>query len=175
MDIQKTIDELKRALDHTISEEEVLEIISGRLAVLRESFRSGAGSFTYHQIEFLKELTPISNHIKSFVDLKGELSDVHTMEDYSRLVSQLSEIKKKLEPFAVAKRVAKEIRELHERLPDIKLQDQTRREFRVQARILELEQDAPRCQHKHPMVVREGPTAIFGAAANILIARKPLG
>jgi hypothetical protein len=63
--------------------------------------------------------------------------------------------------FPVGRRIAKEIRELNERLPEIRQQDEGRRQFRLSARTLELEKTPRLCPRRHPMVIREGTRGHF--------------
>lgn len=134
----------------TFSEEELLRAIDDRLITLRQLFRSQKSVFSPGDIEFLKSLASISDQLRSFIQLKEELVDIRTIEDYEALVSRLSE-----------KRVKKEIRELSERLPDIRQQDEANRQIRVNRRIIDLEQNPPRCRYNHVMVIREAQHGFF--------------
>jgi DNA repair exonuclease SbcCD ATPase subunit len=161
MDAENIIDELRFSLEHIISEEELLHVITGRLTVLRQSFSSHRSLFTPSHIEFLKSLAAISDQLRSFIELREELADVGTLEDYAAMVRRLTAIKGGLAPFAVRKRVMKEIRELNEKLPTIREQDDAKRQIRVTRRILDLEQDPPHCRRNHAMVIREGLHGYF--------------
>jgi hypothetical protein len=161
MDVENILDELRFSLEHTISEEQVLHVITERLTALRRSFPSHRSLFTPRHIEFLKSLAAISDQVRSFIDLREELADVGTCEDYAAMVSRLVEIKDRLAPFAVCKRVRKEIRELNERLPTIREQDEATRQIRVNRRIIDLEQNAPLCRRRHAMAIREGRYGYF--------------
>jgi len=161
MDVDHIVDELKFSLEHVVSEEELLGAITERLTLLRQSFSSHRSLFTPTHIGFLKGLTAISDQLRSFVELREELAHVETLKDYSDVVGRLVDIKGKLAPFAVCRRVMKEIRALNEKLPTIREQDDVKRQFRIQTRILDLEQSSPRCRRNHAMVIREGQHGPF--------------
>ncbi len=161
MDVQTVIDELRFSLEHTISEQELLLAINERLRALRESFSSQGSLFTPSHIESLKSMAAISDQLRAFIKLREELLDVGTIEDYTSMVRRLIEIKGRLAPFAVCKRVRKEIRELNEKLPTIREQDDAKRQVRVNTRILDLEQAPPHCRRNHAMVIREGRHGYF--------------
>ncbi|MDP3000637.1 MAG: hypothetical protein Q8N47_24350 [Bryobacterales bacterium] len=161
MDVRKIIDELKVSVEHNTEEEELLHVITARLTALRQSFLSHRSLFTPSDIEFLKSLPAISDPLRLFIELKEELIDVDTLEDYTAMMGRLVEIKGRLPSCAVRKRVMKEIRELNERLPTIRAQDDAMRQVRVNARIVDLEQNPPHCRRNHAMVIREGQHGYF--------------
>jgi hypothetical protein len=161
VDVETLIDELKFSLGTLTSEEKVLDAITGHLSVLRQTFPSRKASFTPNDIRFLKSLAPVSDQLRSFIELKEELAEVATREDHAAMMSRLLEIKSTLRPFAVGKRVMKELRELNEKLPTIRQQEEGKWQIRTNTRITELEQEAPNCQRNHPMVIREGPHGYF--------------
>lgn len=156
MDLQRITQELRFSLEHIISEEELNHAIIERLTSLRQSFSSHRSLFTPEHIEFLKNLAAISGQLQSFIEMKDELADVDTLEDYEVIVNRLVDIKRRLGPCAVRVRVMKEIRELNEKLPAIREQDGAKRQIRVNTRIADLEQNAPHCLHHHAMAIRNG-------------------
>ena len=93
--------------------------------------------------------------------MKEELASVDSLREYTEIVSRLTEIKDALRAHAVAKRVRKELRELNERLPAIRENDEAQRKCRINARIQNLEQTARHCRRHHPMVIREGQDGYF--------------
>ena len=139
VEVRKAIDDLRCSLDHLAREEELLQVVSDGLTALRQSFPFHRPLFTPSDIEFLKSLTGISDHLRSFIEMKEELLNVDSLKEYREIVSRLTHTKDALAGFPVTKRVAKEIRDLNERLPAIRDQDETRRKFRLKARILDLE------------------------------------
>jgi hypothetical protein len=161
MEIQETIGELKHSLEHSIDEEVLLRTITDDLTAMRDAFAGNRGLFTPDHIEFLRSLTPISHRLHRFIDIKEELGDVASEHDCVELINRLLDIKKALAPFAVCKRVGKEIRELNERLPSIRRQEDDRQQWQVSIRAIELEADAPRCPRKHAMVIRKGGEGYF--------------
>jgi hypothetical protein len=161
MDVENTLADLKLSLETIISEEALLHMITERVTALRQSFPSNRRLFTPGHIEFLKSLSPVSEQLRFFIELKEELADVGSLDDYAAAMSRLTEIKGALGTFAVRKRVMKEIRELNERLPTIRERDGAGREARVKARIFDLEQNPRRCRHNHAMAIREGRYGYF--------------
>jgi len=161
MEVRQAIDDLRSSLERVIAEDEVLRVIADRLTVLRRLFPSHRCLFTPSDIEFLKSLSVISDHLRAFIDLKEELLNVESLKEYEDIVRRLTHAKNALACFPVARRVAKQIRALNERLPAIREQDEAQRQFRLNARILDLEQNPRRCRRNHPMVIREGTHGHF--------------
>jgi len=161
MEVRQTIDELRSSLEHIIDEEELLELIAGRVSELRRSYPSHRSHFSREDIVFLKSLSEVSDHLRAFIEIKEELPGVDSLREYETVVGRLTRIKGALGCLAVARRVAKEIRELNERLPEIRECDSTKREFRLTSRIVELDQPPRLCPRKHPMVIREGSSGYF--------------
>jgi hypothetical protein len=161
MEVRQAIDDLRSSLERVTAEDELLGVIADRLTDLRRSFPVHRSFFTPRDIEFLQSLSVISNHLRAFIELKEELVSVDSLKEYEDIVSRLACTKGALKPFPVARRVAKELRELNERLPAIREQDQAQRQFRLNAQIFDLEQNPRRCPRHHPMVIREGTHGHF--------------
>ncbi|MBV8845541.1 MAG: hypothetical protein JO307_22260 [Bryobacterales bacterium] len=141
MEVRRAIDDLHTSLEHIAAEDQLLAVIADRLTALRQSYPSYRSLFTPSDIEFLKSLGAISNHLRAFLDLKEELVNVNSLQEYEDIVSRLSRAKGALASFRVARRIAKEIRELNERLPAIRRHEEAQRQFRLNGRILDLEQN----------------------------------
>lgn len=120
MEVRKVIDDLRFSLEHITAEDELLRGITDQLIALRQSFPSHRALFTPSDIDFLKSLTVISDHLRAFIALKEELPSVDSLQEYMEIVSRLTHVKDALGDFPVARRVGKEIRELTERLPAIR-------------------------------------------------------
>lgn len=161
MDVENILADLRLSLETVVSEDDLLHVITERVAALRQSFPSHRRLFTPSHIEFLKSLAPVSDRLRSFIEVKEELVDVGTLAEYTAMVSRLTEIKGALGTLAVRKRVMKEIRGLNERLPAIRERDGARRQARVDSRIFDLEQDPRHCRRNHAMVIREGRYGYF--------------
>jgi hypothetical protein len=157
LDIETTLGELKSLLEQTASEDELLREVTDRVAKLRTLYPSNRDLFTPSRIEFLKYAASMSNQLLTFAQIKDELAHVSTLDEYEAAVSCLTEIKGKLAPLAVAKRVTNELRALSEKAPAIRAQHAANRRFRVETKICDLERDAPDCQRGHTMVIRAGP------------------
>lgn len=157
VDVEKIIDELRFSLEHDASEEKVLGAIDESLTALRQSFRFHKSIFTPNHICFLRSLAGVSGQLRTFIELKEELADVGTLEDYADMVSRLSGIRCRLRPFAVYRRVMRELRGLNEKLPTIRQQNDGKWRVQVNARIIDLERKHARCQRNHAMVISKGP------------------
>jgi hypothetical protein len=166
MEVRQAIDNLRSSLEHISAEDELLGVIADQLTALRQSYPSRRSSFTASDSEFLKCLGVISDHLRAFVELKEELASVSSLKEYEDIVRRLTRAKGSLASFPVAKRIAKEIRQLNERLPTIREQDEARRRFRLNARIFDLQQNPRRCPRHHPMVIREGALGHFWDAVD---------
>lgn len=161
MEVREAIDDLRSSLEHITAEDELLAVIDVRVPGLRQSYPSHRPLFTPTDIAFLKSLGPVSDHLRAFLELKEELADLNSLEEYEDIVRRLIRVKRGLACFPVAARIAKELRELNERLPAIRQQDEDRRQFRRNARILDLQQNPRRCACSHSMVIREGKRGYF--------------
>ena len=161
MDVQESIDNITRALEHVVSEKELLRTIDESLTTLRGCFPSNKSLFTPERIGFLQKAAEISGHLSSFVEIEEELADVSSLKHYTFLMNRLADMKAALAPFPVCKRVRKEMRELNDELAEIRERDDAKQQFRIDARLREMEQDPPHCGRKHAMVVREGRYGYF--------------
>lgn len=161
MEVREAIVDLRSSLGHIIAEDELLGLIADRLTALRQCYPSHRSLFTPSDIEFLKSLGAISDHLRRFIELKEELISVSSLKEYEEIVSRLTHAKDALAGFPVARRVAKEIRGLNERLLAIRQQDEAQLEFRLNARIVDLQQNPRQCPRRHPMVIREGTRGHF--------------
>ena len=171
MNVQGIIDEIKFSLEHSITEEDLLEIITRNLKILRQEYLSNKRFFTKEHIDFLQSLTPLSKQLDTFSALKEELLYVNTLKHYTFLINQLVDIKNAVRPFAICKRVSKEIRELTEKLPNIRQEDEAKQQSRLNNRIAGLEQNPWQCPRKHKMVIREGRYGYFWGCSKYPICR----
>lgn len=99
--------------------------------------------------------------LRSFLELDGERTDISSIEEYVLVMRQLVDIKNALGAAPACTRVRTAIRDLQERLPQIRQMDDQRSKCRTSARIVELERTPPRCPDGHSMVVRQGPNESF--------------
>jgi hypothetical protein len=161
MKICQVIEDLRYSLERITAEDELYGIIADRLTALRKSYPLHRSLFTPNDIEFLKSLHSVSDQLQSFIEIKEELFSIDSIREYEDIVGRLVRAKGALAGFPVAKRIAKEIRDLNEKLPGIREQDKARRQFRIQMRKLDLERNPRRCRSHHPMVIREGSHGYF--------------
>jgi hypothetical protein len=82
MDLQRITEELKFSLKHPILERELEHAITERLTSLRQSFSSHRSLFTPEHIAFLKNPATVSAQLRSFMEVRDELAEVNTLEDY---------------------------------------------------------------------------------------------
>jgi hypothetical protein len=172
MEVRQAIEELRHSLEHVTSEQDLLQAISGGLGGLRQAYPSNKSAFTSGDIAFLKNLNGILGQLQGFVELNEELRDVASLEEYEDAIGRLSHIKAALQDLPVVRRVAKEIRELNERLPGIQDQHRLNRDFRLNGRIGDLERDSRRCARRHPMVIRKGARDYFWGCSRYPFCRE---
>jgi hypothetical protein len=161
VEVRQAIDDLRSSLEHITAEDELFGVIADRLTALRRCYPSHRSSFTPTDIEFLKGVGVISDDLRAFIELKEELASVSSVKEYEDIVSRLTRVKGALACFPVARRIAMEIRGLNERLPAIREHEKAQRQFRLNLRILVLQQNPRRCLHHHSMVIREGSHGHF--------------
>ena len=161
MEVRQAIDDLRHSVEHVTADDELLGIIVDRLTALRQIFPSQRSIFTPGDIEFLKSLTGLSDHLRTFGELREEAVDVGSVKEYEDIVTRLSHTKSALAGFPVGNGVAKTIRELGEKLPAIRQNDEANRQFRLGGRIHTLEQNPRLCPRGHVMVIRTGKSGEF--------------
>ena len=161
MEVRQTIEDLRLSVEHIAAEDELIGIIVDRLTALRQVFPFQRSAFTPSDIEFLRSLTGVLDHLRVFVELKEEAVDVGSVEEYEDIVIRLTQTEGTLARLPVAKRVAKAIRELGEKLPAIQERDEANRQFRLGGRIHALEQNPRLCPRGHLMVIRTGKQGEF--------------
>lgn len=161
MEVRETIDQLRLSVESIVADDELLGVIADRLAALRQVFPSQRSVFTPEDIEFLKSLAGLSDHLRAFGELREEAVDVGSVKEYEEILTRLTHTKGGLGDFPVGKKVAKAIRELNERLPAIQARDEANRQFRLGGRIHALEQNPRFCPKGHLMVIRVGTRDAF--------------
>ena len=161
LDVEARIVDLRSLLGTAVAENDLLAAITERLAVLRQSFPAHKSSFTQSHIDFLRDVAGLVEPLKLFIDMKEELDDVGTIKDYQDIIRRLVDLKGRLAPHAVSKRIAREIRRLNESLPGIMNREEANRSFRFAARIIEMEKKPRACGRKHAMVIRVGSHGYF--------------
>jgi hypothetical protein len=165
MEVPEAIHELRASLEYLTSEEDLLAVIGRGLASLRAAFAAHREEFSAANIEFLRGLAPISEALRRFVVLKGDLPAVADLVEYESAVNQLVAIRDALAGLPVAGRPAGEIRALSERLPEIRGQEVAQRRFRLDA-------GAPLCRMGHPMFVRQGSRGHFWGCSQFPFCRE---
>ena len=93
MEVRKAIDDLRSSLEQIAGEEELFRVISDGLTALRQSFSPHRSLFAPSDIEFLKRLAEISDHLRGFIELKEELPNVDSLKEYKEVVSRLTQTK----------------------------------------------------------------------------------
>ncbi len=157
MEVKQHIESLRFSLEHEKGEQELVQVIQDRLAILRVGFQANKAQFKEADTRFLKGLNSICKHLQDFIELQEECKDLDDLTEYEEIVSRLAHVKAALTGLPVVVRVAKEMRELNERLPGIRDRDRNRRQSRLSARIVDLEQRTERrCEANHVMVIRSG-------------------
>jgi hypothetical protein len=166
INVSEVIDELKYLLDHCVAEETLSSKLRDKLTILRQAYLADKTAFAPEHISFLKNLSEnITRQLFLFIELKEELPNIYSVEEHLDVKARLVSVKTELHGLPVSKRVSKEIRELDERLPSLKEQEQIRLQSKVNGRIYDLERDAPHCSRGHVMVVRESHGSHFWACS----------
>lgn len=127
MEVRQAIDDLKFSVEQVTAEDELLGVITVRVIDLRLAFRSHRSDFTAADIEFLKRLNRISDHLLAFVELKKEMASIESLKEYEEIISRLTRAKSALAGLPVGRRIAREICELNQRLPAIREKDGEKR------------------------------------------------
>jgi len=166
INVSEVIDELKYLLDHCVAEETLSAKLGDKLTILRQAYLADKTAFVPDHISFLKNLSEnISEQLVLFVELKEELPNIYSVEEYLDVRARLASVRTELNGLAVAQRVGKEIQELDERLPSLKEQEETRLQSKLIGRIYDLERNAPHCSRGHVMVVRKSQGSHFWACS----------
>ncbi len=167
INVSEVIDELKHLLDNCVAEETLASKLRDNLNILRLAYLQDKSAFALEDISFLKNLSEnITRHLVLFIALKEEeLPNIHNLEEHLTVRARFVSIRAELHGLAVSQRVGKEIRELDERLPSLKEQEETRLQSKITGRIYELERDAPHCNRGHAMVVRESHGSHFSGCS----------
>src|ERR1039458_3730965 len=161
MEVRQAIDDLRYAVEHVAVADELLGAIADRLSALRQMFPSQRSKFTPADIEFLKSLTGLSDHLRTFGEVREEAVDVGSVKEYEDIVTRLTHTKSALADLPVEKGVAKAIKDLGKKLPAIRQNDEANRQFRLGGRIHTLEQNQRLCPQGHLMVIRTGKSGEF--------------
>lgn len=108
----ETIEALRGALATYTDERKLLELIDERLSLLRSHYRQFRAEFSDESIQFLKSLAPVQSALREFIEAIEDKDWVHSRDDAQELACRFGELAERLSPHLVAKRAAKETREL---------------------------------------------------------------
>ncbi|MHB1215921.1 MAG: topoisomerase DNA-binding C4 zinc finger domain-containing protein [Thiobacillus sp.] len=108
----ETIETLRGALATYTDERKLLELIDESLSLLRSRYRQFKAEFTDESIQFLKSLTVVRDVLREFIEAVEDKAWVHSRDDAQELACTFGELGERLTPHFVAKRAAKETREL---------------------------------------------------------------
>ena len=161
MNVQDTVDWLKRQLESSSSADKLVTSIQERIGELRNSYRADRSGFTQDDIVFLRGLKGAEEQIKEFKQVEEEIALVDSLADCHEILERLSAFEPSLGSFAIGRRIRKEIRGLNERLPELRAREESRRRFITDARIYNSEAVPRLCSKGHHMVLREGTCGYF--------------
>lgn len=160
--ISEAICELHAALDSNTNENQLVELIEQRLSFLRASYREHWEEFKDEDIQFLKSLVPLQEALREFIEAIEDKRKIRTREDARELADCFSEIRERLNPHLVVKRVDKEIREVIAGMQSLPFTAVVTGDAALLRRVGQLQSNAQPC-HKcgSKMVLREGPSGYF--------------
>ena len=160
--VAQQIEALRNALLTTVAERDVIDVIDRAVPVLRDAYRSGPGEFSEPDIAFLRQVTDCRRALGTFVDVLESLNEARDVDDLLNAKVALSSVEEACSGFAVAKRVAKEQRELNERMPAaVRIEVVNRLAARTARRTAAEAAMNRRCPDRHRMVVRDGRNGPF--------------
>ncbi len=160
--ILQIINEIEERLRGDYREIELRGFLEEKLTVLRDYYRSDSRQFTKDQQEFLADVsTRLLPSIRLFIEMKDELLEVDSLEEFYFLKSKLKTILGDLEGVAVRLRVDKELKDLINRRHSIQEEDASNLRFRFTMRKEELNREAPLCDRGHKMEIRKGRFGFF--------------
>ena len=96
MPVRTTIAALHEALENTISEQDLSDMIDDRRPRVRLLYLSGEQAFTSADVEFLKTLGSVSDHLRAFIELKEELPLIDSVVKYENVINRLNRLKSAL-------------------------------------------------------------------------------
>jgi len=158
----ETIEELRNALVTCADERKLLEFVDKSLSLLRVRYRQFRSEFSDESIQFLKELSLFQDALSEFVDAIEDKNWVYSRDDAQELACRFGEIEERLSPHLVAKRAAKEIRELLSKAQSLPFSAVRAGESDFRRRVSQLEAAEKKCRKcGSRMVLRESQYGYF--------------
>ena len=158
------IEKLRTFLFSEVSEHRLLATIDSTLQQLRNAYLKDKQQFTDADIGFLQRAGEVRCILESFIDAIDDLEDIYGQSDYLAAFKRLSTIKAGLDGMPVSGRVAKEMRELQERLPELHKREAIEELAKLERIKKRISSDAPKCSRRHTMVLREFPRYFWGCS-----------
>lgn len=161
MNIEADIRSLRELVERETAEAVLAASIDECLGQLRELYRRNRKAFTNDDVRFLQWVGNVSVTLQEFINEMGELSDIYDFEQFSACQSRLLAIRDRLTGLPVEKRVAKELRELNERMPTLAKCVALEADSDERRRRHILQSNTPNCPRGYPMVLRLGDGGYF--------------
>lgn len=158
----ETIEELRNALATCADERKLLELVDDSLSLLRARYRQFRSEFSEESIQFLKALSLVQDALREFADAIEDKNWVHSRDDAQELACRFGELGERLSPHLVAKRAAKETRELLSKAQSLPFSAVCAGESDFHRRISQLEAAGKKCRKcGSKMVLRESQYGYF--------------
>ena len=161
MDIEKMVESLKHKVKTEVHEDVLKKVLVFRNHQFRDAFEKEPSRFSEQHIAFVDEMVALLDQVEQFQTIQEDMETVYDREDYDEIMESLEFLHAQFEGMALQQRVAREIREMQTRLPQIRLAEDTKKHNQLNTRMVRLNHSAPKCTKGHPMVVREGPHGFF--------------
>lgn len=158
------INSLRIVFASEVSENRLVDAIDVSMKMLQATNLQNNDLFSESDANFLQKAGDVKYVLKLFIDTLEDIEDVYDESDYLVVSKKLNAINAALQGMPVAGRVAKEIRQLQERLPDLRKREVIENSAnleRVKKRIIT---ESPKCSKGHVMVLREFPQYFWGCS-----------
>ena len=145
MDMQDTVARLKQAIATMADEVKLQDLIFCWLQELRTQYRRSSDRFSPDLIAELQRAARLAETIHEFRDAVDDASDVRTRDEAMDVARQLENLRVRLWPPVLAKRLDKELRELAERAASLPEAHTLKRGAAQRQIAMELQSAAPPC------------------------------
>ncbi len=160
--VKEKVAELRNLLANEVNENRLYKIGSDLLNELRQAWPNQKADFKQADINWLKEARDKLYVVRSFIDLQSDFDYITTSDDANDTINELVVLAEQLEGLKVAKRIEKEVREIHEKLKQLPSASDRKLSSELNQAIATLNSQAPSCRKcGSKMVIREGHGEYF--------------
>jgi hypothetical protein len=167
MDMQDTVARLKQGIATVADEVKLQDLILCSLQELRAQYRQSSDRFSPDLIAELKRAARLAEAIHEFRDAVDDATDARTRDETMDVAWQLENLRARLWPPVLAKRLDKELRELAERAASLPEAHALKRGAVQRRIVIELESAAPPCTRcgKRVVLRETADGAFWGCSA----------